>query len=419
MAVPRGRAVSSSDATAVRSAVSIPARDEERSAIRINPVRPLPKIQPAHRPTPTQIGTANVVRSQINQIYDSSGATEQSADHIAVEAAKIASKKAKVASIREAHRRYHTAWQQYYQKYYERYYVAALEQQRAKLAEEAKKESVLYPKTENSGAKHDESEKKGTRAQDRIRADIKRKLSETGKKVRKSRHFFPAMAAVAVIIAVLFIQYNQFVVAGVADWIGPGSITSNNMIIGSSPSQPVSQTNQLIIPKINAVAPITFGLSDLSENSVQTALQDGLVHYPIRGASAHPGQNGTTAILGHSAADWFEPGNYKLVFRMLNRLVAGDLFYIDYQGVRYTYRVTGSKAILPTEVDALNLGTDKPYAALVTCDPPGNNSRRLVVMAEQIAPNPSNATTQDVVQNAPERISGASPTLFERIFGGN
>ena len=114
------------------------------------------------------------------------------------------------------------------------------------------------------------------------------------------------------------------------------------------------------------------------------------------------------------------PGDYKFIFVQLNRLTAGDLFYLDYGAKRYTYKVTELKVIDPTDVAALNLGTDKPYATLVTCDPPGTTAQRLLVIAEQVSPNPDGAdeVQADDASNTPASITGKPKTLLESIFGG-
>ena len=104
-------------------------------------------------------------------------------------------------------------------------------------------------------------------------------------------------------------------------------------------------------------------------------------------------------ILGHSSADFFEPGNYKFIFVQLDRLSSGDLFYLDYQGKRYTYRVRETKIIAPTQVDQLTIGDAKPYATLITCDPSGTAHNRLIVIGDQIAPDPSSADSRPSPQD--------------------
>ena len=66
------------------------------------------------------------------------------------------------------------------------------------------------------------------------------------------------------------------------------------------------------------------------------------------------------------------------------------MIYMDYDGARYAYRMTGSKTVDPSDVQALvditndNLG--KPMITLITCTPLGTSKYRLLVYAEQVSP---------------------------------
>ena len=134
-----------------------------------------------------------------------------------------------------------------------------------------------------------------------------------------------------------------------------------------------------------------------------------------------PGQTGNTVVLGHSSNDVFDDGKYKFVFVQLDRLESGDKFYLHYNGTRYTYQVTEKKIIDPTEVNQLVINNGKPLATLVTCTPPGTALKRLIVIGEQISPDPSTASEQTADQTKPtaERttaIGGVAPSFFERLF---
>jgi len=126
-------------------------------------------------------------------------------------------------------------------------------------------------------------------------------------------------------------------------------------------------------------------------------------------------------VLGHSSNDVFDNGVYKFVFVQLDKMEKGDTFYLHYNGTRYTYSVTEKKVIDPTQVSQLVLGGDKPMATLVTCTPPGTALKRLVVIAEQISPDPTKATQHSASSGStqPGNIAGNSPTLLERLFGAN
>lgn len=301
-----------------------------------------------------------------------------------------------------AERHYHDAWRQYYQHYYAGYYQAALKQLQERYAaeaEQAKSHTSVRP------AIPDNTKRQG----------LMRRLS-------RKAWFWPAVAGAVVVLVACFVQFNAIWFANLAAFVSPGASSNSTIIVGTGEGQPVSTEPRIIIPKINVNAPVTYGLTDLSEQNTQTALQNGPINYPVASANAAalPGQKGNTVILGHSSADFFAPGNYKFIFVQLNRLSAGDLFYLDYGGKRYTYKITSSKVITPTDIQALNLGVDKPYATLITCDPPGTIKNRLLIFAEQVSPDPNAAAVasgENTKVKSATAITGKPKTLFEKIFG--
>jgi len=315
---------------------------------------------------------------------------------------KIANKIARQQAEAEARRKYHAAWQEYYQKYYEHYYLQQLEDQKRQIVIANNEPKKLSPRQE---------------AIDRIRKDLIKKISDNAQRATKSKHFKPILAGVIVFLLAVFIQYNQLFVASVRGLVSPGSQNSSSLIITDGSGQPVNDTPTILIPKINVKAPIIFGLSDLSETASQKALEQGVINFPVPGANSVPGQNGNTVILGHSSGDIFNNGQYKFIFVQLNRLVAGDLFYIDFGGKRFTYEVIDRRVVAPNQLDVLNLGVKTPFATLVTCDPPGTSFNRLLVTGRQVSPNPNTAKANDDVSGgADNRIPGSAPTLFERLF---
>jgi sortase A len=321
----------------------------------------------------------------------------------------------------EAHRRYHNAWQQYYQKYYERYYMAQMEAERRRY--KTGQAAVITDANDHADSQTAASVEPHVMTQREalsdLRGDLLSKIRRGASKVRGSRHFWPAISALVVIALAAFVQYNQLIFAQVSAFVSPGDASGQSIIIGSGADQPVDARPLITIPKINVEAPVIYGLPDLDEATSQNALKNGVIHYPLQGATSVPGENGNTVILGHSSSDLFNDGNFKFIFVQLNRLDKDDLFYINFNSVRYTYKITGKEIINPNEVGKLALGQDKPYATLITCDPPGTALRRLVVYAEQISPDPNAATAPPASEaNDASSITGNPPTLFERIFGG-
>ena len=88
--------------------------------------------------------------------------------------------------------------------------------------------------------------------------------------------------------------------------------------------------------------------------------------------------------------------------------------------MRYTYRVVKKEVVEPTNVAALVVETDKPLLTLVTCTPLGTSRYRLLVTAEQIAPNYGDADTAEdlptVDQNVDSEMPSNEPSFFEGIW---
>jgi sortase A len=84
--------------------------------------------------------------------------------------------------------------------------------------------------------------------------------------------------------------------------------------------------------------------------------------------------------------------------------------------------MTESRVIDPTDIKALQIGTDKPMATLITCTPPGTALKRLLIYAEQISPDPGAVTatqsndTPATDSNGNSALVGNEPTLLDQIW---
>lgn len=312
----------------------------------------------------------------------------------------------------QAHwQKYHSAWQQYYQMYYERYYQTQVQKH------------LIETAAENAGeapAKLEAPEElTETQAVGELRSELLDKVKAQTKKIRKSRHFMPAVVAACVALLFLFLQYNQIILANVMAYTTPASQDTVATYVDPSTDVTVGPDPILTIPKLAVQAPVIYDLTTLNESVVEAKLQNGIVHYPLRGASATPGEVGNAVFLGHSANDVFAAGNYKFVFLRLEQLQKGDYFYINYNSKRYTYVVTDKKVINPSQVSELAIDTTKPIATLVTCVPVGTSTNRLLVFGEQVAPDPNSATAQSGTSDdttKTQEIGGGSKSFFERLF---
>lgn len=334
----------------------------------------------------------------------------------------------------EEWKQYHSAWQDYYQKYYAGYYA----HQAKRVVEASKQQTVLSQNkptlqavgssetVSESTSADSKSESSDTIDQQTALQELRSKLvgqvQESAKKVRKSRHFIPAIAALSVVLIFVFVQYNQFFIANVKAYVTPGSIDPQNIIVDPNEAAVVGPEARLIIPKINVDTPVFYDVA-IDHTSQQAAMENGVAHFPIPGANSHPGEVGNTVLSGHSSNDIFATGAYKNIFVQLGKLTVGDTIYANYNGVRYSYVVTKAEEVLPTEVGKLVYETDKPVMTLITCTPVGTALRRLLVTAEQVSPAPASAAPAPASSGSSSgeeaSIPGqGAPTLIERVFGG-
>ena len=292
-------------------------------------------------------------------------------------------------------RKYHSAWQQYYQKYYGEYYGRAAKEYVARerlkyernLAETGGDDIMETVATSAQSTNTTESEE----IQSGFKARIQKKVAKRAKKMRKSRHFVPLIIGGSILVLGLLFQYNQVIIANAVAWMSPGGSEVNDiMAIDPTVSANIHEKPTLMIPKLNVEVPVVFG-SKNDVDSMGAAMNNGVAHFAISGASAKPGQIGNFVVSGHSAGNIYQASDYKFIFSGLTRMGNGDLIYMDYESQRYTYRVTGTRTVDPSDTGSLRkIASDnsgKPMITLITCTPLGTSKYRLLVYGEQIHPS--------------------------------
>lgn len=320
-------------------------------------------------------------------------------------------------------RKYHSAWQDYYQKYYGEYYGKAAKEYVAKerlkyerdLADRELKGDTIERKAITSAATkvQAEEEKEAKNAVDEFKSKIQKKVSKRAKKMRKSRHFIPITIGLSVLVLGLLFQYNQVIIANAVAYMSPGGSEVNDITaIDPTVSASVHENPTLMIPKLNVEVPVVFGAKN-DVNSMSAAMSNGVAHFAVPGASAKPGEIGNFVVSGHSAGNIYQQSDYKFIFSGLTRMGGGDLIYMDYNSKRYTYRVTGTKTVDPSDVGALrSITTDnngKPMITLITCTPLGTSKYRLLVYGEQIHPSYEGAPATETPVEDIEESSGEMP----------
>jgi sortase A len=116
-----------------------------------------------------------------------------------------------------------------------------------------------------------------------------------------------------------------------------------------------------------------------------------------------PGVPGTTAIAGHRTT-WLAP------FRSLGGLRRGAPIVLDMPYGRFTYKVIGSRVVLPTDVSVID---PVGYSRLVlsACTPPFSATHRLIVFARLISTVPLGAARAPRGSVSPAQAFGEERAL--------
>jgi sortase A len=214
-----------------------------------------------------------------------------------------------------------------------------------------------------------------------------------------------------VLLILLFSFFNE---RFIAPFVQPSRHVNNIPLITAGAA--VGTEPEVIIPKINVEIPVVYDVNTINDAAVDQGLERGVVHYAD---TALPGQNGNLVIVGHSSNNILNPGKYKFAFVLLSRLENGDTFYIQKDGKRYTYQVYKKTVVSPNDVSVLGPADKVATATLITCDPPGTSINRLVVVGQQISPDPianTPASTTNTLAKSTKLIPGNSQSLWARIW---
>lgn len=250
-------------------------------------------------------------------------------------------------------------------------------------------------------------------------ADLKKQITSKVRvrgKLSKKQHlqslgFGLSMGAVVIII-LLFGFFNE---RFIAPFITPSRNVSATPLILDPNNATVDASPQVIIPKINVQAPVVYDVPTIDEKDVESGLERGIVHYVT---TSNPGEQGNSVFFGHSSSNILNRGKYKFAFVLLSWLNEGDTFYLQKDGVRYVYKVFEKKIVPPSDVSVLNaVDGHNATATLITCDPPGTNVNRLVVIGDQISPDAGGNTASTALKTdaKPAKLAGNSESLWHRI----
>lgn len=177
---------------------------------------------------------------------------------------------------------------------------------------------------------------------------------------------------------------NDLAVSTSSDQTDQSVSLTNSANEPKKPDLPVLSPNTIKISSIGVEAPIIWEVNNVPEE-VAKNLENGVIH--LHG-TALPGQKGNIYITGHSSNYSWGRGQYNNIFALLDKLIAGDIIYLNYHDITYSYIVAITKVVPATDTSVLDK-TDNSELTLVTCWPVGTSLKRLVVIANQTYPDPN------------------------------
>lgn len=164
----------------------------------------------------------------------------------------------------------------------------------------------------------------------------------------------------------------------------PQKIKSEN-ILSATDSHPTASFEDfhLVIPSLNLEAPIIADVDGSNKDEYFKALENGIAHFK---GTAKPGEGSNIFIFGHSSFYRNKPGNYKEIFKDLEKMKSGDEIILWYQKKEFRYQVSEIKVVNPDQVSVLG-PTPKEQVSLMTCVPPGTTLKRLMIIGQVLTEN--------------------------------
>jgi LPXTG-site transpeptidase (sortase) family protein len=310
----------------------------------------------------------------------------------------------------------HEVWQEFYQanqytpyqKLFQKQTPVASRKHEEKPAPEPRSDGIVV-------ADHTPAQIPETTQTRKLKQKVVKTVSANGKLT--ARHHLQSLgfglaSGFIVLVVLLFTFLNEYIIA---PFIQPSRTVTNAPIILSDTATNLNAPPSITIPKINIQIPLVYDVPTVQEDAVEAGLKRGVVHYAN---TVMPGQNGNAAYFGHSAVNIFNNGEkYGFAFTLLHNLTTGDVFYITYSGKTYAYRIFDREVVPPSDVGVISDTKGKQATAtLITCDPPGVSTNRLVLWGEQISPAITTNTAATIAAaTTPTTLASNGPSLWSKF----
>lgn len=153
-----------------------------------------------------------------------------------------------------------------------------------------------------------------------------------------------------------------------------------NLLSKNRPQWVDKEEPRLQIPKIFLDEKITFDVDSSDENVYQKALGEGVAQAAGTGL---PGSGKLGYYFAHSSEPVFFSGR-KPPFLLLDKMAPGDMVYVLNGKKKFSYVVTSSVIVEPTDLSFLDKNYDEETIVLQGCWPPMTAWKRRLVFAKKL-----------------------------------
>ena len=141
---------------------------------------------------------------------------------------------------------------------------------------------------------------------------------------------------------------------------------------------PPNTNFSIVIPKIEAVAPVISEVDYRDPEKFLPELKKGVAHAM---GTPYPNESGNVYIFAHSTDAFYNVNYYNAVFYLLGKLEKGDEIVLFYKDKKYIYSVSEVKVVSKDDTYYLGKLSEGKTLTLQTCYPPGTTLKRLVVIS--------------------------------------
>ncbi len=182
----------------------------------------------------------------------------------------------------------------------------------------------------------------------------------------------------AVLVSLMLLVAGSYVGINVLGAVVPSAVTGETDKVTKTLTkrQPELQEDRLYIPKIGVDVNVV-------EGATEESLEGGAWHRAPE--NGDPITGGNFVLAAHRFNLGFTPSQTraKSPFYHIDKLQTGDDIYVDYQGVRYAYKIASKYKVPSTQVE-IESRTKDSLLTLYSCNLAGPEQGREVIQAKPV-----------------------------------